>query len=416
MLSLTNVIKTSLLGIRMNKMRTALTILGIVIGVSAVIIVMSVSQGANNLILNQIKTMGANIVVIRPGREPKGLTDVGKSILSHSLKNQDIKALSNKNNVPHLKDIAPGVMVPGGVSFRGETYNQAMIFGWVADWIGQIFHIYPSKGRFFSRDEIKGRAAIAVIGNKVKIELFGENEALGKKIKIKNKKFKIVGILPAKGQVSMFNVDDLVIIPYSTAQKYLLGINYFNEVLVQAQNEAAVPLMVDEIKKTLRERHHITDPDKDDFYVMTQTDMAQRVGFITNVLAILLSSVAAISLIVGGVGIMNIMLVSVTERRREIGLRKAVGATKKDILNQFLLESIILTLSGGLIGIILGFSLSYLVSIVLSQITNSPWPFAFSWPAVILGVSTSVIIGLIFGFYPAYQAAQKSPIEALKYK
>ena len=416
MFSLANTFKNSLVGMVMNKSRTALTILGIIIGVAAVILVVSISQGAQNLILNQIKSMGGDIVVLRPGRQPKGLTDVGESILSHSLKNQDLKALMNKNNVPDLKDVAPGVIVPGNVSFQGEVYNRAMIFGWVADWIGRVFHIYPNQGRFFNREEIKRREAVVVIGHKVKEELFGASNCIGKKIKIKGKKFRIIGTVPSKGQVSMFNVDDLVVIPYTTAQKYLLGIDYYQEVLMQAKNEKAVPQLVSEVKSVLRQRHHISDPSKDDFYIMTQADMAQRVSSITDVLAILLGAVAAISLVVGGVGIMNIMLVSVSERTREIGLRKAVGATNVDILSQFLLESIILTSVGGLLGILFGLFLSYLTSIILSRALSSPWPFAFSWWSIILGVGVSIIIGIIFGIYPARQAAKKSPIEALRYE
>ena len=406
---------SAIIGLKSNVMRSILTILGIVIGIVAISLVISTTEGAKSLILSQVKSMGSNLVVIRPGREPKGPMEAGQSILSASLKEKDIKLLENKNNVPHLADIAPSVLVSGSVSYNGETFK-ATTFGWVADWIGKMFNVYPEKGRFFSQNEILSRDKVAIIGYRAKKELFGQSDAVGQKIKIKGKKFRVVGVLPKKGEVAMFNLDDMVVIPYTTAQKYLLGINYYHEILAKATNEKSVPLMINEIKKTLRQSHNITDPSKDDFYIMDQADMASKLDSITKILAVLLLAVAAISLAVGGVGIMNIMLVSVTERTREIGLRKAVGATKKDILTQFLLESIILSASGGIMGIIFGVFFSFLVSVIMTKSLSINWPFVFPLSGLIIGIVASSLIGLIFGIYPARKAANKSPIEALRYE
>jgi putative ABC transport system permease protein len=211
-------------------------------------------------------------------------------------------------------------------------------------------------------------------------------------------------------------VNEMILVPYTTAQQYLTGTTHFNSIIVQAETEEIVPRVVHDIEATLRESHSITDPDNDDFYVSTPDDAAAIVGTITLVLTALLGSVAGISLVVGGIGIMNIMLVSVSERTREIGLRKALGATEKDILIQFLLESIILTGFGGVIGIILGAAISYVAALVLSSTVATDWTFAFPISAAVLGLGVSGFIGLVFGIYPAKRAAAKSPMEALRYE
>ena len=405
--------KTAVGGLKTHKSRSALTILGIVIGITAIILVMSLGQGAQNLILSQVQSMGSKTIAIVPGRHPKGLTDVF-STFTDSLKQKDLDLLIKKENVPHLAKVMPVVFGSDVATYGTEAY-QTTIFG-VTDLFAQIYDIYPDQGRLFTDDETKSYADVVIICSKIKDELFGGDEALGQKIKIKGKGFRVIGILSKKGQSTFLNFDEVAIIPYTTAQQYVFGIKYFNRLVVEADSEANVEQTVQDITITLRNSHNITDPDKDDFFIETQAQAMEMVGTIMNVLTMFLAAVAAISLVVGGVGIMNIMLVSVTERTQEIGLRKAIGATEKNILIQFLLEAVILTALGGIIGILLGASLSFLVSIILSSTLALDWAFTFPVQGALLGLGVAAGIGLIFGLYPARQASLKSPIEALRYE
>ena len=374
---------------------------------------MAIGQGGQDLILNQIKGMGATTLAIQPGREPEGFSDMA-SLFSDSLKEKDYLALKKKSNVPSVIEVMPEVVANATLSFEGET-KQVSVIG-ASEILAEIMDIYPSEGSFFTEEDITARNSVVVIGSEVKEDLFGFSEAVGQKIKIKNRDFRVIGVFPQTGQVSMFNMDDMVVVPHTTAQKYLTGTNYYNEIILKAVSESAVPQAVREIEATMRESHNITDPSKDDFQVHTQADLVERVSVITNILTALLLSVATISLVVGGIGIMNIMLVSVTERTREIGLRKAVGAAQKDIMTQFLLESVLLTAIGGVIGIIAGAILAFLVSLILSQVLNLNWGFSFPISAAMAGLLVAALVGLIFGIYPAKKAATKNPIEALRYE
>jgi len=407
-------LKTAIMGLRINKMRSILTILGIVIGITSIILIMSLGKGAQNLILSQLQIFGSKMIAIVPGREPKGFTDMIGMIAANSLREKDLESLEKKSNVPYARRIMPVVFGSETIAFENETYR-ATILG-TAEFFAEVYDFFPKEGRVFTNEEVKGHADVMVIGNRVKEELFGGQEAIGQKVKIKGQNFKIIGILAKKGQSSFINFDEVAFIPYTTAQQYIFGIKYFNRLAVEVDSEENVSRTVEDIKITLRNNHNITDPDKDDFFVETQAAAMNSVKSITNVFALFLAAVAAISLIVGGIGIMNIMLVSVTERTREIGLRKALGATQKNILTQFLLESITLTGIGGIIGILLGNFFAFLVSFVLGRIVGLGWGLTFSPLAMILGLGISAIIGLTFGFYPARQAAKKSPMEALRYE
>ncbi|MBI5912947.1 ABC transporter permease [Candidatus Azambacteria bacterium] len=406
-------LKTALKGIQVNKSRASLTILGIVIGVTAIMLVMALGEGAHQLILGQIQGLGSKTIFIAPGRQPTGPSDFAQ-VFSDALKERDLALLERKTNVPNATRVLP-IVFGGETILYGSETHRATIFG-SSEPIAAVFDVSPAEGVFFTDDDVRGRAEVAVIGSKVKKELFGDSDAVGEKVKIKGRNFKVIGVLSPKGQASLFDFDDAAFIPYTAAQQYIFGIKYFHRFVVEADSEDAVPQTVLDIEATLRESHNITGTQKNDFFMETQTDMIERLGVVTNVLTLFLGSVAAISLIVGGIGIMNIMLVSVTERTREIGLRKAVGATNKDILYQFLLEAMALTATGGAIGIALGAVLSFITAIVLSNVIAMEWKFTFPISAALLGVGVSAAVGLVFGLYPARQASRKSPIEALRYE
>lgn len=405
-------LKTAFRGLEANRARSLLTVLGIVIGVTSIMLVMSLGKGAQDLILNQVQGMGTRTIIVGGGREPKGPSDAGQ-IFSDSLKKRDLDLLERKENAPDLKRIVPIVFGASSALYKSETYRLT-IFG-ASPAMEKIFDVPVAAGSFFTDEDVRARSKYVVIGNKVKTQLFGADDAVGKVIKMKGYNFRVLGVLEERGQ-DIFNFDEAAIVPYTTAQDYLLGIKHFNRFITEANSEEVINQAADEIKTTLRDSHNITDPAKDDFFVITQVSLASSLSQITSVLTLFLAAVAAISLLVGGIGIMNIMLVSVTERTKEIGLRKALGATDSDILTQFLMEAILLTGAGGVAGVALGTVLSYVISIILSRVAGLSWAFSFPVGATLLGIGVSGFIGLVFGLYPARKAAKKSPIEALRYE
>lgn len=401
--------------LRVNLGRSVLTMLGIIIGVGAIVLVISLGEGAQSIILAQVQGVGGETVVVRPGREPEGPSDFADAILSDSLTRRDVEALQQARNVPNVQQVVPAVVVAGSVSYQDAVYRPTII-GWRGEAITSILHIEPSEGALFTAEDIRSLARVAVIGDTVREKLFGAQSPLGQQIKVKDSSFRVVAVLPKSGQLNLFNPDELVVIPHTTAQTYLLGIDYFHEILVRATDPALVAQVAEDIRATLRERHNIDDPSKDDFNVTTQQDLLARIKTITQVLTLFLAAIAAIALVVGGVGIMNIMLVSVTERTREIGLRKAIGATNRDILQQFLFEALFLTVAGGIIGAVIAVSLTAAIAWVASSQFNIAWPWQIPLPAITLGIGMAAGVGLIFGLYPALKAARKSPMEALRYE
>lgn len=407
-----DLITTSSESLRRNKSRSFLTILGVVIGIAAIIVVMALGQGAQNLILSEVQSIGSKTIAVAPGRQPNGLSDMA-SIFTDSLKQRDVDLLMKKENVPHLASIMPLVFGSQAASFENNSYRPT-IYG-VTPLFSDIYNVYPEQGEMFTDDDVKNQASAVIIGSKIKTELFGDNEAVGQKIKISGQSFRVVGVLGKNGQSSFVNFDEAIIMPYTTAQQQIFGIKYFHRLVVQADDEAFVDQTVEDITATLRASHGITDPSKDDFFVETQAQAMEMVSTITDVLTMFLVAMAAISLLVGGIGIMNIMLVSVTERTKEIGLRKAVGATYREILSQFLTEAVMLTVFGGLIGIVSGIVISTLAAWILAQFVAG-WEPQLPLNGIILGFAVSTIVGLTFGIYPARHAARLDPIEALRYE
>ena len=403
---------TAIRGLSSQLTRSALTILGIVIGVAAIIIIMSLGEGAQKLILDQVSGLGPETVILRPGKDS---TDITTILFARSITKHDIELLKRKENVPNLMSVAPSVMVPDPVEYRGEKFK-AMVFGGSANFIVDILDIALASGALFTQEDIDQNARVAIIGDTIKEDVFGNGNALGEQIQIKDKKFKVVGVFEDTSNVGPLTINEMVLIPYTTAQTYITGNDYYNEVMIRADVPENVEKMAYDIVLTMRDAHDIGFGDDDDFNVQTQEDVIERIETIINVFTAFLIAVVAISLVVGGIGIMNIMLVSVSERTKEIGLRKALGARSRDILRQFLTEAIILTGIGGVIGIMVGALISALSAIVLARTIADDWTFAFPIFGAVLGVGVSVVVGIIFGIYPAYQASKKSPIEALRYE
>ena len=408
-------IQNALKNLRLNWGRSLLTILGIVIGIVAIVLVIALGGSAQGLILQEVESIGAQAIIIRPGRQPDNPGQFAESAFSDSLKERDVIALRNPFNVPAAKSINPAILVPGEVTFQNNVFR-ATSFGWTPDALQALFNIVPAEGAYFTTDDIRQHARVAVIGDKVKRELFGQSDAIGHSIRIRDRAIRVVGVFAPQGQVLAFNVDEVVLMPYTTAQKDMLSIDYYHEIFVEVGPEADAATVSDDITATLRETHGITNPDKDDFFLITQQDIVNSLETITRVLTIFLVAMASISLVVGGVGIMNIMLVSVTERTQEIGLRKAMGATNKDIRQQFLAEAVLLTVGGGIIGTSGALFLAALVTVVARTYFNLNWPYTFPLSGIFLGVGTAIVLGLTFGIYPAQKAAKKHPIEALRYE
>lgn len=401
---------TALQALRTHPSRSALTILGIVIGVAAIIVVMSLGQGAQGLILGQISGMGAETVIVQPGR---GGFNVD-TIYSRSLTTRDLEAIERSGNVPNLISTSPQVIVPEMVEYEGERYRP-VIFGGDARIYSEIYEVGLSAGDFFYDSDVRQRSRVVIIGSELAEELFGQSSSVGRNIRIKNRSFKVIGVFEEKGSVFGFNLDQIVIMPWSTAQS-LTGDNYFTEIVLLADSPENVDKMVFDVRSVLRDTHDLKPGEEDDFNIETQENLIGQIQAVITILTAFLGAVVAISLVVGGIGIMNIMLVSVTERTKEIGLRKALGARRKDILRQFLVEAVILTSIGGLIGVILGALIAWGASTILATTVDPKWSFIFPINAAFLGVGVAAGVGLVFGIYPANEASKKSPIEALRYE
>lgn len=397
-----------------NKTRSFLTMLGIIIGVAAVILIMSLGAGAQSLILSQLDGFGGDLIGILPGKsDEKGPPASVFGLKITTLTTNDAEALKNKNNVSHLLGVVSYYNSSEIFSYQDINYSSDLN-GINGDYL-LVETSKVDRGRFFTSEELDSNLRLVVLGSQVARELFANSDPLGKKIKVRNKSVTVIGVMEERGQVGFSNYDNLVLAPLSFVQKDIAGVNYLSAIRVKVDSSDNVDESLLMIKSTLRERHDIDNPEDDDFSVRSFKDALDLVVTITDALRYFLAAMAAISLIVGGIGIMNIMLVSVTERTREIGLRKALGATRRQVLNQFLFEAIALTLVGGIIGLFIGTMFSYLISIVI-RLLDYNWDFVISISSVLVAIGISIIIGIIFGYYPAKRASDLSPIEALRYE
>ncbi len=404
---------TSLLN---NKARSFLTMLGIIIGVAAVIIIISVGAGAQGLILNQIKSFGTDKIGVLPGKaEEDGPPTSVMGVVITTLTYEDAMALKEENNAPNIVEVTANVTGMGNTSWQNNSYESPLT-GTTASYLivegGEV-----EKGRFFTEEEERNLSKVVVLGSTVKKELFGESDAVGQRIKINKHSFEVIGVMKERGVVAFQDYDDQILMPVKTLQKLILGIDYINYIRAKVDKEENIQQAILDTEITLRDRHNISDPSgaSDDFTVRSAAQALDIVTTITDALKYFLTAMAAISLLVGGIGIMNIMLVNVTERTREIGLRKAIGAKRFDIIYQFLIEAAILTSVGGILGIIFGIILSFLISIIINAL-GYDWNFHVSFFSVLLALGVSAIVGLVFGLYPARKASDLEPVEALRYE
>jgi putative ABC transport system permease protein len=403
-----NATRIALHALGRNKLRSALTALGIIIGVGSLIALLAIGHGAQAEVEKQVASLGENVIQVSAGSITKSAVKMGLGT-SGALTVEDADAL--KEEVPDAIAVSPEVkikaqVVSGNRNWSTEIYGDAPDYFTIRQWD-------PSAGDVFTEQDVRGAAKVAVIGQEAAEQLFGEDEdPIGEIIRIRNVPFKVVGVLVAKGaSASGSDQDDGIIIPYTTAIRHLIGKQTgLRRIYVQAANLDALPVVEKKVLDLLRQRHHIEPGGDDDFKVRSQIEIAESATATARTMTLLLSLIASVSLVVGGIGIMNIMLVSVTERTREIGIRMAIGAHRRDILRQFLIEAVTLSGLGGLIGIVLGAGTAQLLA------AFAQWPTLISPDAVLLAFVFSAVVGIFFGFYPARKASRLDPIDALRYE
>ncbi len=394
-------------GLKVNKLRSLLTMLGIIIGVAAVVAMVSIGLGVQQKIQNSIAGLGSNLLIVMPGssKPTGGVRQAAGSNIT--LTNQDSKAIARE--ISGINYIAPTVSQQYQIIYGNQNWNTS-VTGTTPEYL-EIRNYTIAEGSFFSSNDENARSRVAILGQTVATGLFGAVSPVGKTIRINKAPFRVVGVLESKGQSSMGqDQDDLVLVPLSTAQERLMGITYLNSISIQVESDKVIDKVQQDITVLLRNRHRLAVAATDDFSVRNLTALMATAKETTGTITIFLGAVAAISLLVGGIGIMNIMLVSVTERTREIGIRKALGATYKNILLQFLIEAIVISVTGGLVGILFGVGAAYVVSYFAS------WQTVISALAIGVAFGVTVLIGLFFGIYPARKAALLEPIDALRYE
>ncbi|HVD01885.1 MAG TPA: ABC transporter permease [Candidatus Dormibacteraeota bacterium] len=401
-------------GLLANRLRSSLTMLGILIGVGAVILLVAVGNGASVQVQNQVSALGSNIVYIYPA-STRGAGGVSQGFGSGStLTAADVAALNNPQAAPHIVTAIPVTQAAGNMTYQNQNWFAPMTGS--TELFPQVRDYTMAEGAFFTADQVTANSKVVVIGKTVVDNLFQGQDPLGQQIKINRQSFTVIGVFASKGSAALGNQDNIAVVPITTAWTYLTGGRGKNitQIIIQATDANSVTAATQEATSILAGTHQV-DPANPDFTTQSQQDILAAAGSITGTLTVLLGAIAAISLVVGGIGIMNIMLVTVTERTREIGIRKAIGARRRDILLQFLIESMVLSGLGGLLGIAAGWLISTQVSAIKLGTTSLPPPIV-SLPSVFLAFGVSVGIGLFFGIYPANRAAALHPIEALRYE
>ncbi|MBP5318539.1 MAG: ABC transporter permease [Paludibacteraceae bacterium] len=390
-----------------NKMRSFLTMLGMIIGVSSVITMLAIGQGSKESIRSQISEMGSNIIMIQPNRGMAGGVRQSAST-QQSIKPADYESL--KNECTHLSAISPQLTASGQL-VNGSNNHPSTIYGVNQEYL-DIKNLKIKTGTMFTAQHIRSAAKVAVIGKTVADNIFpNDPDPVGKVFRFKNIPMTVAGVLASKGSNSMGqDQDDIVLAPYTTVQKRILAANYFQSIVVSAKSEGESQAATEEIEAILRRNHHISSPDDDDFSLFSMEELISTISSTADVMTILLACIAGISLLVGGIGIMNIMFVSVTERTKEIGLRMSVGAKERHILLQFLIEAVMISITGGLIGVLNGLLFSWLLSSVIG------WPASVQVYSVLLSFAVCTATGVFFGWYPARKAARLDPIEAIRYE
>lgn len=407
-MKLKKLLKNGIKNLAINKMRTGLAVLGIVIGIGSVIALMSLGEVSKQAVQSQIQSIGSNLLTVSPGANFNGGVR-GAAGSRTTLTNEDADALANSTKITTIKNVSPEYAGRAQVIF-GRNNTNTQVTG-VTPIFAEVRKISLTSGSFISDNQVKNMSKVAVLGPTTAEDLFGEGvNPVGQTIRISGKNFLVIGLIKSKGGSGFQNQDDAIYIPLTTAQKQLFGVKNLTSIALEAINEQAMTAAQNEVGYLLLAQHNLSDPSEADFRILSQSDILEAASSVTGTFTTLLTGVAAISLLVGGIGIMNIMLMSVTERTREIGLRKALGANNKTIIAQFLTEAVILTFSGGVIGIIVGVSGFFIYSKVQSS------TFAVSPGSVLLAFVVSSGIGLLFGWYPAQKAAGLQPIEALRYE
>lgn len=411
-MKLTETIKLSFSVLRTNGVRSFLTGLGIIIGIASVIVIISAGAGAQSLIVNQFNSVGTNLIAILPGAsDEEGPPASAFGIIITTLKYEDAEAIIKE--IPNV-EAATSYNTGMGTFIWRENDLGANFYGVMSSYT-QVEDAEVKEGRFFTAEEDTASAKVVVLGSQLAGDLFNGQTPVGQRIRINKETFEVIGVMKEQGSSGFQNMDTIAFIPANTAQKILLGIRHVNSIRVKVDSADNLDDVVDDIRFLLRDRHNLTEAKVDDFSVRNTKEAIEVLTSITDSLKFFLAAIAAISLIVGGVGVMNIMLASVNERIKEIGLRKAVGAKRRDLMIQFLGESVTITLVGGIIGIIIGSLISFLVA-VTARYLGYDWDLVISPFSVFAGFFVALAVGIIFGIYPAGRAAKFNPIEALRYE